>query len=37
MAKNSIKIFYEGNGKIRAVTRIQDIKASVENNVYTNR
>lgn len=32
MANNSITIFYEGNGMIRAVTRIQDIKASVEKN-----
>ncbi|CAK63157.1 unnamed protein product (macronuclear) [Paramecium tetraurelia] len=37
MANNSITIFYEGNGMIRAVTRIQDIKASVEKNQYSNR
>lgn len=37
MAKNSITIFYEGSGKIRATTRIADIRASVDTNTYTNR
>lgn len=36
MARNSVKIFYEGNGKIRAVASIEDIKKSVEENTYTN-
>ena len=30
MAKNSIVMFYEGEGKIRSVTKILDIKLSVE-------
>jgi hypothetical protein len=36
MAKNSVKIFYEGNGKIRSVASITDIKKSVEENNYWN-
>lgn len=37
MANNSIKVFYEGNGKIRAATSISDIRKSVDENTYTNR
>jgi len=34
MAKNSLTVFYAGEGKIRAVTQIQDIKKPVEQNTY---
>lgn len=37
MAENSISVFYEGEGKIRAVTKIKDVKLPVEQNQYTNR
>lgn len=35
MAANSVKIFYEGAGKIRSVSAIPDITKSVDENVYT--
>ena len=35
MIKNSIPIFYEGNGKIRTVTKIADVKKTVDQNTYT--
>ena len=35
MVKNSIPIFYEGDGKIRTETKIADPKKSVEENTYT--
>ena len=34
MAQNSLTVFYAGEGKIRAVTQIQDIKKPVEQNTY---
>ena len=37
MAKNSIKIFYEGEGKIRTVTKIKDIHLTVDQNEYSNK
>ena len=37
MAKNALTIFYEGEGKVRAVAKIFDNKKSVDQNTYTNR
>ena len=34
MSLNSITIFYAGDGKIRAVTTIKDIKLPVDQNTY---
>jgi hypothetical protein len=37
MARNSVRMFYEGEGKIRAEAGIQDIGKVPEENVYWNK
>jgi hypothetical protein len=34
MAKNSITVFYEGEGKIRAVTQIKNVSLPMDQNTY---